>query len=164
MYFSPFFIALSLLLSCNLAFHSGYALESESPLFQETSSWNSVLPRNLLSSSGSHGHAHHKDVRGSPSSYGLGEINLGQQQQTNRQIKMDVALGDEMKKVLFRSSSSGSTPPQEFSVAGMLKMTPLREPSCNETVAQMYATICKKEAAQQGSFRSKRASGMCFTF
>ncbi len=171
MFFSPliFTSALLLLSSCCLPKHvSSFSLEqvgessgASSQLLQP-SNWNTATG-DLLSSSSSHSHAH-KDIRG-----GNGDLNseiygesgqplTGAEQAFHRgsPLPLSVALGEQLKKALFKSAVggiSGATPPQEFSVAGMLKMTPIREPTCNETISRMFAAICGsgKEGVQEGS-------------
>ncbi len=168
MFFSPliFTSALLLLSSCcfpkpTLSFsleQVGGGEQAGSSQLLQPSNWNTATGDLLSSSSSSHSHAH-KDIRGgdlNSAIYGESGQPLTSEQSFHRgsPLPLSVALGEQLKKALFKTVGvSGATPPQEFSVAGMLKMTPIREPTCNETISRMFAAICGsgKEGVQEGS-------------
>ena len=165
MFFSPLIFTSALLFLSSCCFPKptlSFSLEQvgESPgassQLLQPSNWNTATG-DLLSSS--HAHAH-KDIRGgdlNSAFYGeSGRPLTGAEQAFHRgaPLPLSVALGEQLKKALFKTVGvSGATPPQEFSVAGMLKMTPIREPTCNETISRMFAAICgnRKEGVQEGS-------------
>ena len=172
MFFSPliFTSALLFLSSCcfpkpTLSFsleQVGGGEQAGSSQLLQPSNWNTATG-DLLSSSSSSSHSHaHKDIRGgdlNSAIYGeSGQPLTGAEQAFHRgaPLPLSVALGEQLKKALFKTAvgvPGASTPPQEFSVAGMLKMTPIREPTCNETISRMFTAICGngKEGVQEGS-------------
>lgn len=171
MFFSPLIFTSALLLLSSCCFPKptlSFSLEQvgESPgassQLLQNSNWNTATG-DLLSSSSSSSHSHaHKDIRGgdlNSAIYGeSGQPLTGAEQAFHRgaPLPLSVALGEQLKKALFKTAvgvPGASTPPQEFSVAGMLKMTPIREPTCNETISRMFTAICGngKEGVQEGS-------------
>ncbi len=176
MFFSPLFFTSTLLFlsSCCFPKHAlsfsldqGAGGETSSQLLQP-SNWNTVSG-DLLSSS-SHSHVHtHKDIRGGGGGGDTGAGIYGESGQPltmdqfnrNSPVPLSVTIGEQLKKALFKSAGvsgvPGATPPQEFSVAGMLKMTPIREPTCNETIGRMFTAICgngngKESFKNEGGF------------
>ena len=56
------------------------------------------------------------------------------------------------KKINFKEGATYHS--KKFNVSGYLTMAPIREPSCNETITQMFVNICKGNAGP--AFRQRR--------